>query len=628
MPDNTNLTEMMGREPRVSFDVTQTKKPVSAVVEEKPKAPKAAAKPMKATPIQTGPVDLDAMETITNVNDILPPRPSAASDFVKDQFKVLDEAITERILPQLSEDMNKILDARDAEIEMNKEKEAEAEIANAVEAEKAEDVVDDMDELYEEGEDDYEMPTHEVVDRTPPEVDPNVVYADRSVEEFEADQERLLQKIRNMNTAAAEKQMPATTESAPSEPETVNVTKPNISYFPETVAYEAVKPNDEEKAPVEEPKVEAKEAAPIMAGFDDDGLFEDDDDTEDPEADGQPSVDEQFEDLKSQVKEKMTVIRGNLDLSKFSIAKKSISLQKVMKLAVKDHQNIADWVLYDEGRPISMTSLSGPEILKLNPENSGRNRLNTFRDMYRVMWDHLYDANKPEFETWLKKTHFVDLPHIYFALYKATFSGSNFMNYACPKCGKIFLKDISFEDMIEYESDEVKNRVAEILKMDSTTGKIDEYPVDLVQINDTYVFGMHTPSIWNVIIETASLNDRFIEQHADLIDVVTYIDSIYVIDSENMTLVPVDTKPDPNDQAKTTARRIKAFYEIISKLNSDEYYNLRKQLERYDSVASKVSYLIPEATCPECETSIPANREISPDNMLFTRHQLAAIGNM
>ena len=391
------------------------------------------------------------------------------------------------------------------------------------------------------------------------------------------------------------------------------------------------------KAPVKEAKKEEVKddaADSILSGIDDKDLFDDDED--DDSDDNTSSVDDdesekQFEELKSEVKKKINPIRKAFDLSKFTIAQKSMNAQKVMKLAVQQHQNIADWVLYSEGRPISLSGLSGPEILKLNPENSSRNRLNTFRDMYRIIYDHICDANKPEFETWLKRTHFIDIQHIYFGLYMATFGGSNFITYSCTndKCNNVFIKDIKFEDMIKYKDDSVKKKVQDILKMDSTSAiETDEYETDLIQISDDYAFAIKTPTIWNVIMETATLSDKFLEKHADLIDLVSYIDKIYLIDAANQRLIPVDTKPDPNDQAKTSARRIRAFYDVIKTLNSEDFYNLRAKIAEYDKASDELSYQIPACTCPKCATEIAANESILPENMLFTRHQLAAIGNM
>ena len=367
----------------------------------------------------------------------------------------------------------------------------------------------------------------------------------------------------------------------------------------------------------------------ILDGIKNEDLFDEEDEEEIVSTPNEgPSNQELLDDLKSQIKEKVSPIRKSIDLSKFTFAKKAVSAQKVMKLAIHNHQNAADWVLPSAGRSISMTGLSGPEILKLNPENSNRNRANTFRDMYRIIYDHVLDGNKPEFEAWLKQLRYVDLQHVYFALYMATFGGSNFVNYSCPKCKKVFIKDINFNDMVVYADDETKTKIQNMLKMDSTSASSDEYPVTLIPVSDSYAFAIKTPSVWNVIMETASLSDKFLEKHADLIDVVSYIDSAYLIDSANEQLIPINTKPDPNDMAKTAARRIKAMYDIISTLSSEEYYALRAAIGELDEEVTKMSYQIPACKCPACETEIPANAEITPDGMLFMRHQLAAIGNM
>lgn len=389
-----------------------------------------------------------------------------------------------------------------------------------------------------------------------------------------------------------------------------------------------------EQPKVEEPEIKVVKTEPvpetekkvnILDYVDDESLFDDEDDSED----NSTNIDQEeaYEELKAEVKAKIKPIRNKIDLSKFTIAQKSVNAQKVMKLAVKSHQNTADWVLYSSKRPISMTGLSGPEIIKLNPQTSGRNRLNTFRDMYRVLYDHIYDGNKPEFETWMKQTRWIDLKHVYFCVYKATFENSNFITYSC-ECGNTFIKDIPFEDMVKYADDNVKEEVRSILKMDTTSESNDEYPVDLYQISNSYVFALKSPSIWNVIMETATLSDSFLEQHADLIDLVSYIDAIYLIDTEKNTLIPVDTKPDANNQARTSARRIRAFYDIIKTLSSEDFYALRAQVAEYDSDDDKVNYIIPAATCPKCAREIEANEDITPDQLLFMRHQLAAIGNL
>lgn len=522
----------------------------------------------KVTAIQGGPIDMTSIKPI-DVDSILPKRQQTPSAMENQLMADLDAAV-ERECESITERMNAIA-------ELQRE-EAKAEARAAEDEEQR-------------AEDDFAV---------------NGTTADSSYfnDEYGYDEDE---------------ETPTTSSYDPARDSTA-------SHFIPTVEEKAESNIDDANPIIAAPRSAANDNLNILDNVKDEELFDEEDDAAPSKDD--VDTEELLNDLKKQIKEKVSPIRKTFDLSKFTIAQKAVSAQKVMKLAIKNHQNIADWVLFSANRPISVTGLSGPEILKLNPNNTNRNRLNTFRDMYRIIYDHIYDGNKPEFEAWLKQTRFIDLQHVYFALYMATFGGSNFINYSCDKCKKVFIKDIEFKDMVSYVDEETRSKVRNILKMDTTSPSSDTYPVDLVQISNSYVFALRTPSVWNIIIETASLSDQFLEKHADLIDMTAYIDAIYVIDEENATLIPVDTKPDPNDQAKTAGRRIKAFYDIIRSLSSEEYFTLRNKISDYDVDANKITYKIPACTCPHCSAKIPENTEISPDGMLFTRHQLAAIGSM
>ena len=371
----------------------------------------------------------------------------------------------------------------------------------------------------------------------------------------------------------------------------------------------------------------ATEEDNILGYMDNDQLFDDEEDT--TPTDTAPSDEEVLNNVKEQVRSRLNVSprRAGVDLSKFTIANKAISLHKVMKMAITGHQNIADWVLPAANRSISMTGLSGPEILKLDASNSNRNRMNTFKDMYGILYKHVVDANKPEFEVWLKQIRFTDLQHIYFAAYMATFSGSSFTNYSCPHCGNVFIHDIEFNDLVNYKDDNTKEKIHSLIKRDSTSVDPDTYEATLVQISEKYAFAIRTPSIWNTVIEIATLSDKFLETHADLIDLIAYIDTIYLIDYDTAELVPVDVKPDPNDMGKSVARRVKSMYDIISTLSSDEYSTLRSAIGTIDENSDDITYKLPSCSCPKCNKEIPESG-MTPEQLLFTRHQLAAIANM
>ena len=425
-----------------------------------------------------------------------------------------------------------------------------------------------------------------------------------------------------------------------------NTINEDNTYLPKTIAYnpnvndetasvEATKSSNEPKTPVHVP--EKKIDTNILDGVNNSSLFDDDDDNIDDEYDiddtAEKSEEETIKELKSELETKL-VIKSKFDLSKFAIANKSITSEKAnMIIANKTIAvpNVADWMMYGAEKAISVSGLSGPEILKLNPANSTRNRLNTFKDIYRIIYDHIIDKSKPNYETWLKTTRFSDLAHIYFALYKATFANSNFITYECPnsKCKKMFIKEVNFDDMVSYASDEVKHNVEIFCKKDTNAPAKDFGESELFQISDNYAVALRHPSIWNVTIEVAALSDKFLEKYADMIDLISYIDNIYFIDSDHQMLVPINTKPVTNDLAKTSARRIATYIDnIINKFTSDEFFNLRGKVNEFDENNNAVTYKIPGATCPDCAEQIAETANIAPENLLFTRHQLAAIQSM
>lgn len=632
------LDEMMNakREAHpISFDLTKGKKiedaPSNDANEEKP-APELVK---KAVVVNNGPVNLKDMQPIKST-DILPPRKEPTTPFEDDIYAQLDAAV-EREKKSIDERIDAVLEARDAEIEKQEE---EALDAFATEGVTSTGVDSSKDNYFDDEEEDrtsYQAPAKKVkfdFDE-PEEKEAPHTNVDNMIDKYVYDKEPVKVEEQNTTAVAYHKEEEHVAETAKVEEEPVKAEEVDeITHNDEpdpafTMNRNAATSKIAESNGDTIIREEIKKDAQIIDGIDNDSLFDDDDeDTTTTSSDDEESGDQIIETLKKEIKEKAPSTRRSFDLSKFTIAKKAVSASKVMKLAIGQHQYSADWVMYSAKRPVSCTGLSGPEILKLNPENTNRNRLNTFRDMYRIIYDHIYDGNKPDFEVWLKQVRFVDLPHIYFALYMATFGGSNFVHYTCPKCQHTFIKDIKFEDMVKYANDEAKAKVRSILSMDSTSPSNDSYPVDLVQISDNYVFGLRTPSVWNVIIEIASVSNNFVERYADMIDIITYIDSIYLIDEKNGQLIPIDTKPDPNDLAKTAGRKIKAYYDIITKLSSDDFYYLRSCINKCDDNTNDLSYQIPAAICPKCAAEIAANTDVTPDTMLFTRHQLAAIGNM
>ena len=317
---------------------------------------------------------------------------------------------------------------------------------------------------------------------------------------------------------------------------------------------------------------------------------------------------------------------NTIDLSKFTIGKHGVKASTII-LKEEKNSDVADWVMYESGLPISMSALTGPELIKLDPDNSTRNRLNTMKDIYKIIYDHVVDSKKVSFDRWLKQTKYSDIDHIYFALYKATFNGSNFVSYQCPDCKKVFIKDMPFSEMVKMKDDSVKTKVDDILAKSTDNGEI-KFNVDLVQVSNKYVFGMRSPSLYNIIMETAGLPDNILEKYSDLIDTITYIDSIYTIDYTNMQLIPVIIPVVKDDPVKSTIKKIKTMYTLLKELSSDEYYTLRGYINKVSTESDELTYRVPGAKCPECDKEIPSNENTSASALLFTRHHLGAFANM
>lgn len=418
------------------------------------------------------------------------------------------------------------------------------------------------------------------------------------------------------------------------------------SVMEDAPAPEVVAPSVDEEDPYDEPedihptkeapikKMVKKVLAPIEETKSPNFDYKDDemeDDFKDLDSDTKANKDKKerdylIDELKSESRKVINPNANKIDLNQFSISSTSVKPSTIM-IKNNDDLPVADWVQFVAEKPISMSALTGPEIIRLDPSNSNRNTLNTLKDIYRIIYNHIVDSNKPEYELWLKNVKFMDLDHIYFAMYMATFNGSNFVSYQCPECKKVFINDVSFKSMVKYADDDTKKRVQEILQMNTNTSET-EYSVDMYQASSKYAFGMKVPSVWNVIIEAASLPEAILDKYADLIDTIAYIDSMYVIDYVNHTLNPIEIKPVNNDQVKTSAKRIRVFYDVIKTLSSDEFFALRSQIINFEKPSNKISYVVPEAVCPYCDHKIPENDGMTAEEMLFTRHQLGAFASM
>lgn len=335
--------------------------------------------------------------------------------------------------------------------------------------------------------------------------------------------------------------------------------------------------------------------------------------------------------LKMLLKDKIKPVTDEIDLSTFTINKKPDKVFQLFDMQTKD-KFIADWLLPAGNKVISMEEFTGTEIDALDPNNSSRTPLNTLRDILYSIWNHIKNTNKPPFENWLKVTKFSDLEHLYFAIYKASFDGVNTVPYYCSsdKCDEVFIKDVDIMEMVKFKDDADKLAFTKALTRarDSHYSEADnEIELACVQITNNLAFAVKEPTLFSVQIEPLYLSEKFREEHSDLISIVSYIEDIYFINRAKGSLDPVGYKEYDDSVAKTVVSKYRKYIEILESLTSDQLYTLQAIISKLNENSMEVKYVLPAQTCPKCGAKIQ-EEERSATDILFTRHQLAALANM
>lgn len=387
-------------------------------------------------------------------------------------------------------------------------------------------------------------------------------------------------------------------------------------------------PTAPEIEPIEKAdEVKAPEVSNTLPEFDDD----DDDDEELIDEDQGPTDDEIMENLKKEIHEKISPIAKKFDISTFSIVKKPVRVKNAIPVAEAAAGNkLADWVLYNSGKTITMEGFLGSEIDTIINRTS-RNNVQGLREQYNMLYKHDKTPGKPgTFEEWVKSISILDVDHLYAAAYRATFEGSNFIPYDCPnnRCKNSFLSDNRpFMSLVKFENDNVKHRFNKILNGDYTTAD-SWYASEIVPVSDTFAVSLRMPSIYDAIIKPAYIDEEFYARNEAVVALSSYIDEIFYIDAENQQLRPIESVYYPNNIGKTERARIVALKKIIKTLNSDQYNMIVSYISAINSGDDRVGvkYVIPETNCPNCGASIP-EEETSALNMLFLRHRLAMLAN-
>lgn len=345
---------------------------------------------------------------------------------------------------------------------------------------------------------------------------------------------------------------------------------------------------------------------------------------------------DEFNKLQKAVRE--YIAPPEIDISQFKISNSPLSINKAMsRISASDPGFSAskDTVLFNTGKTIAMTPLTGSEIVALSNESYG-SKLEVYRKTFNIMYNHTVGINKTDmpFTKWLKSVDASDISQLYFGLYNATFADSNYIGYQCPECKTYFMVKKNISDMYSFSKDADPKLIKRYNDI-KEHGEVEDNFASRVRsyaLSSKYIIEIHPRSLFN-ILELEYLDDVFKKKYASILQPMSYISKIYYVEENTHTLRPIDMKPDKDSIIKTIKNKCVVMYKLISSITTDEYAMLSGILASYGvkevEAADFIEYHIPETDCigefkdgTKCTHHFDKNVTV-PYQLLFTRHQLA-----
>lgn len=376
----------------------------------------------------------------------------------------------------------------------------------------------------------------------------------------------------------------------------------------------------------------------------DDGAKEEEDmkATEEDEAE---KAKQEREKEKAELKKKSDIIKQfimpeAIDLTGFTESSKSININTAINHISEVDTKFTESrsvVLYNTGRTIAFTPLTGSEIVSLSSENFS-SELEMYKKSFYTMYTHDVTPNKPKtFTAWAKSIDAGDLQQMYFGLYNATFGDSNYIGYQCSKCDSFFMKKFPIDKMWSFAkdtTDEQKDKY-NYIKEHGESEENFKTKTRRYNLSKDYIIQLKPRSIYN-ILEMNYLDNDFRRKYDSILRAMGYVDKVFFVDYVHNQLTPVDFKVDRDSITKTIKNRCIVLYKVLTSITPDNYSMFTGMIYNYYLDEAKalglINYHIPETDCTEivkegANKGKPCNEhidslEISPYNMLFTRHQL------
>lgn len=330
--------------------------------------------------------------------------------------------------------------------------------------------------------------------------------------------------------------------------------------------------------------------------------------------------------LKALATEKLKPAAKQLNLKSFTILRKPTTNISFLKNSTV---NVAKWVLPNQESIVLMREYLGVELEDLRRASEDNTSPTSLTRKFRSIYDHIESPKPGTFEAWLKATPYSDIDHYFFGVFIASFQGTNFIPYDCKndKCRNTFLTDdIKITSMVKFKDKEAEAKFKKIYKSEEVSStKEGIYVSEFVQISDRIAVVFKEPSVYNVIENTA-IEGPFRRKYANVINVIPYIDNIYMIDQNEGTLSPIGYKVYEGNATKTFKSKIQKYSAVFKTLTNDEYSLIQAYAGSVIAREQIMTYQYPEVECPECHSKIEA-APIDAESAVFTRYQLAALVN-
>ena len=341
--------------------------------------------------------------------------------------------------------------------------------------------------------------------------------------------------------------------------------------------------------------------------------------TLDEDMDPEKKEEEDFKELQKDLKDTLQLF-NKVNLKAMKISNQPMNPNNVVPLVMA---KTSDWVMPAANNMMSMKEWKGFDLTDVLVDDNTRSTYNRYMSTMGKIYAQITSPKPASVDLWVKVTPYDVLDDIYMLVYRSSFAGANHIPYRCPFCGKQHVvRDVPMEKMVKYKDEETEKKYKALLESSATD--IPKQRVVIKQVSDNYAIGMKLPSIYDKAIEPLLLSQDLRTKYDTILDNIAYIENIYCIVGDELR--PLDVKKFPGNPEKELRERIMKYANVLNSLTPDQYIHFLSLRGKMNRTVGDITYILPGSICPKCHKESSAD-ETSAQQLLFIRHQLAAIAN-